>query len=118
MRRELSVYYSPSCAFSMGTVSFLLGRGADFRLVNLDEDPALKARIEKRLAGRKLETPTLKAGSELHVAPSLSQLKKLLEAWGLPARAAPHQKLKEATEERASPGTGGGRRPQHRKKNA
>jgi hypothetical protein len=96
MRRELSVYYSPSCAFSMGTVSFLLGRGADFRLVNLDEDPARRARLEKRLAGRKLETPTLEAGSELHVAPSLSQLKKLLEAWGLPAQAAPHQKLKDA----------------------
>jgi len=96
MRRELSVYYSPSCAFSMGTVSFLLGRGADFRLVNLDEDPALKARLAKRLAGRKLETPTLEAGTELHVAPSLSQLKKLLETWGLPAQAAPHQKLKDA----------------------
>jgi len=96
MRRELSVYYSPSCAFSMGTVSFLLGRGADFRLVNLDEDPAGRARLEKRLAGRKLETPTLEAGSDLHVAPSLSQLKKLLEAWGLPAQAAPHEKLKGA----------------------
>jgi len=100
MRRELSVYYSPSCAFSMGTVSFLLGRGADFRLVNLDEDAALRARLEKRLAGRKLETPTLAAGSELHVAPSLSQLKKLLEGWGLPAQAAPHQKLKEAKKRR------------------
>ena len=96
MRRELSVYYSPSCAFSMGTVSFLVGRGADFRLVNLDEDPARRARLEKRLAGRKLETPTLEAGSDLHVAPSLSQLKKLLETWGLPAQAAPHQKLKDA----------------------
>src|SRR5207248_752836 len=50
MRRELSVYYSPSCAFSMGTVSFLVGRGADFRLVNLDEDPARRARLEKRIA--------------------------------------------------------------------
>jgi len=95
MRRGLSVYYSPSCAFSMGTVSFLLGRGADFRLKNLDEDPALRTRLENRLAGRKLETPTLEAGSELHVAPSLSQLKKLLETWGLPARAAPHQKLQD-----------------------
>ena len=95
MRRELSGYYSPSCAFSMGTVSFLIGRGADFRLVNLDEDPARRARLEKRLGGRKLETPTLEAGSDLHVAPSLSQLKKLLERWGLPAQAAPHQKLKE-----------------------
>jgi glutaredoxin len=114
MRRELAVYYSPSCAFSTGTVSFLVGRGADFRLVNLDEDPARRARLEKRLGGRKLETPTLEAGSELHVAPSLSQLKKLLEAWGLPAQAAPHQQLKDA-EERALPATGGGRRPQQTK---
>src|SRR4051812_22794985 len=102
IRRELSVYYSPSCAFSMGTVSFLLGRGADFRLVNLDENPSQRARLEKRLAGRKLETPTLEAASELQVAPSMSQLKKLLEAWGLPAGAAPHQKLKEAKKRRAS----------------
>jgi len=94
--RELRVYYSPSCAFSLGTVSFLLGRGADFRLVNLDENGADRARLEKRLAGRKLETHTLEAAGELHVAPSLSQLKKLLEAWGLPAQAAPHQKLKDA----------------------
>jgi glutaredoxin len=100
MRRELSVYYSPSCAFSMGTVSFLLGRGADFRLVNLDENPRERARLEKRLQGRKLETPTLEAGSELHVAPSLSQLKKLLEGWGLPAQAAPHQKLEDAKAKR------------------
>lgn len=97
MRRELSVYYSPSCAFSLGTVSFLIGRGADFRLVNLEENPAERTRLQKRLAGRKLETPTLEARGELHVAPSLSQLKKLLEGWGLPAQAAPHQKLKEAT---------------------
>jgi hypothetical protein len=94
--RELSVYYSPSCAFSMGTVSFLVGRGADFRLVNLDEDPAGRALLAKRLGGRKLETPTIEAGSDLHVAPTLSQLKKLLEEWGLPAQAAPHQKLKDA----------------------
>src|SRR5438270_9801081 len=101
MRRELSVYYSPSCAFSLGTVSFLIGRGADFRLVNLEENPAERTRLQKRLAGRKLETPTLEAAGgagfardrqrpqaaaygELHVAPSLSQLKKLLERWGLP----------------------------------
>jgi hypothetical protein len=93
--RELRVYYSPSCAFSMGTVSFLVGRGADFRLVNLDDNGADRARLTKRLAGRKLETPTLDAAGELHVATSLSQLKKLLEAWGLPAQAAPHQKLNE-----------------------
>jgi len=96
MPRELFVYYSPSCAFSMGTVSFLIGRGADFRLVNLDENAAERTRLEKRLGGRKLETPALEAGSELHVAPSLSQLKKLLEGWGLPAQAAPHEKLKDA----------------------
>jgi hypothetical protein len=94
--RELRLYYSPSCAFSMGTISFLVGRGADFRLVNLEENAADRTRLEKRLPGRKLETPTLDAAGELHVAPSLSQLKKLLEAWGLPAQAAPHQKLKEA----------------------
>jgi hypothetical protein len=94
--RRLTVHYSPSCAFSMGTVSFLLGRGADFALVNLEENPAERARLEKRLAGRKLETPAVESGSDLHVAPSLSQLKKLLETWGLPAQAAPHQKLKDA----------------------
>jgi hypothetical protein len=84
----------------MGTVAFLLGRGADFRLVNLDEDAAGRARLEKRLAGRKLETPTLEAGQDIHVAPSLSQLKKLLQAWGLPPQAAPHQKLKDAAAKR------------------
>jgi len=84
----------------MGTVSFLVGRGADFRLVNLEENGAEKARLEKRLAGRKLEMPTLEAGSKLHVAPSLSQLKKLLEAWGLPAQAAPHEKLKDSKKNR------------------
>src|SRR5436853_7939744 len=97
MQSDLRVYYSPSCAFSMGTVSFLVGRGADFRLVNLEENAAEKARLEKRLAGRKLETPALEAGAQLTVAPSVSPVDKPPEARGLTAQAAPPQQPKKGT---------------------
>jgi glutaredoxin len=92
----LTVYYSPSCAFSAGAVAFLLLRGADARLVNLDEHAAERERLEQALGGRKLETPLLEAEGELHVAPSLSELKKLLERWGLARGASPHEQLREA----------------------
>lgn len=93
--RTVKVYYSPSCAFSAGTVSFLLSRGADFEAVNLEQDPARREKLEQRLGGKKLETPTLEVDGQLHVAPSLSALKGLLEQWGLPEAAAPHQQLKQ-----------------------
>ena len=89
--KDLTVYYAPSCAFSVGTVGFLLLRGADFRMVNLDEHEELRAKLEKRV--EKLETPTLEVAGELHVAPSLSDLKDMLEEWGLPEEAAPHSRL-------------------------
>lgn len=93
--RTLRVFFSPSCAFSAGTFSFLISRGADFQAVNLDEHPDERSRLERLLAGRKLETPTLEVDGALHVAPTLSELKTMLEGWGLPTTAAPHQKLKE-----------------------
>jgi hypothetical protein len=92
----LTVYYSPSCAFSAGAVAFLLLRGADARLVNLDEHAAERDRLEQALRGRKLETPLLEAEGELHVAPPLSELKKLLERWGLARDASPHEQLRGA----------------------
>ena len=91
--KALTVYYVPSCAFSAATVSFLLLRGADFDLVNLDEHPHERARLEDELDGEKLETPLLAAADDLHVAPSLSALKELLLDWRLPERAAPHAQL-------------------------
>lgn len=93
--RRLRVHYSPSCAFSAGTLSFLVSRGADAELVNLEQHPEERARLEEQLKGKKLETPTLELDGALHVAPPLSELKKLLEAWGLPKAAAPHEKLKD-----------------------
>lgn len=89
--KPLTVYYAPSCAFSAGTVSFLLLRGADLRLVNLDQHEGERRRLEGRV--EKLETPTLEVDGALYVAPSLSELKDLLEAWGLPEEAAPHARL-------------------------
>ena len=93
--KDLTVYYAPSCAFSAGTVSFLLLRGADAHLVNLDEHPQARSRLEKKLSGRKLETPLLEQGETLHVAPSLSDLKGMLESWGLSPQIAPHAKVRE-----------------------
>lgn len=92
--KPLNLFYLPSCAFSAGTLSFLMLRGADFHVVNLDEHPDERRRLEEKLGGKKLETPTLEIEGKLHVAPSLSELKELLEQWGLPEEAAPHKELK------------------------
>ena len=94
--QRLRLYYVPSCAFSSATIAFLAARGADFEVVNLDEHAELRSELDARLQNQKLETPTLEAGGELHVAPALSELKQRLHRWGLPDDAAPHQKLKEA----------------------
>lgn len=94
--KKLTVYVSPSCAFSAATLGFLLLRGADFVVVNLDAHPAQRASLAKRLAGRKLETPTLEAAGKLHVAPPLSTLKKQLATWGLSDDESPHQQLADA----------------------
>lgn len=94
--KRLTLYYSPSCAFSAGTIAFLALRGADFELVNLDEHREQRERLERELAGKKLETPVLDSTDGLHVAPPLSELKELLEAWRLPPRAAPHEKIRRA----------------------
>jgi len=92
----LTLYYSPSCAFSAGTIAFMLLRGADFRLVNLEQHDEERARLERDLAGKKLETPLISAGDGLYVAPSLSELKRLLEAWDVPPEASPHEQLERA----------------------
>jgi glutaredoxin len=91
--KALTVYYVPTCAFSAAAVSFLLLRGADFDLVNLDEHPYERARLEDELDGAKLETPLLAAADDLHVAPSLAELKELLVEWKLPERASPYAQL-------------------------
>jgi len=95
--RPVRVYYAPSCAFSAATIAFLVSRGADFESLNLDEHEEARERLQARLRAQKLETPTLEVGAELHVAPPLSDLKQLLQRWGLPDEAAPHQKLKAAS---------------------
>ncbi|MBC7173516.1 MAG: hypothetical protein H5U40_13835 [Polyangiaceae bacterium] len=92
--RALKVYYSPSCAFSAGTVSFLLLRGADFELINLDEHPDQRDRLENAFEGETLETPVIEASGEGHIAPPLSELKELLESWCLPTNVSPHEQLK------------------------
>jgi len=94
--KSIVVYYSPSCAFSAGTIAFLVSRGADAELVNLDEHDDERDALEDKLDGRKLETPTLAVDGELHVAPPLSELKDMLQDWGLPDDAAPHTKIREA----------------------
>jgi hypothetical protein len=94
--KPLTVHYVPSCAFSAGTIAFLVARGADFSLVNLDEHPDVRKRLTSRLAGKKLETPALEIDGEVHVAPQLSELKKMLASSGLPDDAAPHTKIKKA----------------------
>lgn len=90
--KRVDIYYKPTCAFSAGTVMFMFLQGAELHLVNLDLHPEERARLEKQLAGRKLETPTLEVEGELHVAPSLSDLKKLLVQWGLPESESAHAK--------------------------
>jgi len=92
--KTLTLYYSPSCAFSAGTISFLVLRGADVQLVNLDEHSDEREGLQQRLQGHELETPTIAADDELLVAPSLSELKQLLQRWGLAKDAAPHEKIR------------------------
>jgi glutaredoxin len=92
--QDLTVYYAPTCAFSVATLAFLASRGADWRMVNLEQRPDERARLERALEGRKLETPLLEVGGARHVAPPLSELKELLLSWGLPDEAAPHAQLK------------------------
>ena len=94
--QPLRVYYVPSCAFSAATIAFLAARGAEFEAVNLDLHPDARSRLDARLSREKLETPTLEAGGSLHVAPPLSELKELLQRWGLSKDAAPHEQLKQA----------------------
>jgi glutaredoxin len=91
--QDLTVYYAPSCAFSLATLVFLASRGADAHVVNLEQHPTHRAQLQARLGDRKLETPTLQAGSDLHIAPPLAELKKLLAHWGLPDDAAPYEQL-------------------------
>ena len=93
--KPVTVLYAPSCAFSAATVSFLVLRGADARIVNVETHPDEKRRAEEAV-GRKLETPTLDIDGEWHVAPPLSELKKLLEQAGLSGEEAPHERLKKA----------------------
>ncbi len=88
--KEVVVYYSPTCAFSAGTVSFLLSRGADLRLVNIDEADEVRHHLKRRLGGKRMETPTLEVDGQLVVAPSLSDLKDKLADWGLPDGDATH----------------------------
>jgi hypothetical protein len=72
-------------------VSFLVLRGADFHVVNLDEHPELRDDLE-RAVDRKLETPTIDIDGGHHVAPNLADLKELLEEAGLDAEAAPYHR--------------------------
>lgn len=92
--KTVTLYYAPSCAFSAATIAFLTLRGADFRVVNLDEHEDVRRRLEGEVEA--LETPTLDIDGALHVAPPLSELKELLSRAGLPEAAAPHQQLEDA----------------------
>jgi hypothetical protein len=74
--KHLTLYYSPSCASSADAVSYLLLRGSRFRLVNVDEHGAERA----RLGPAALTTPVVDIDGVLHVAPSLRTLKRLLDA--------------------------------------
>jgi glutaredoxin len=93
--KKLTVYYKPSCPFSVATVAFLILRGADFSLVNLALHPVEEERVLVALKGRTLETPTIQADGELLVAPSLSRLGDKLESLGLPEAASPHAQIDE-----------------------
>src|SRR5688572_14665539 len=100
--KSVTVYYRPTCAFSLGVLSFLTLRGADFRVVNLECHEDEQGRLERMLKGGKLETPALEVDERLHVAPNMSELKDLLEEWGLPVEAAPHDELEALRRESAS----------------
>lgn len=78
--QDLTLYYSPSCASSAEAVSFLLLRGLPFRIVNIDEHGAERARLGERHSAALSATPVLDIDGELHVAPSLATLKRLLDA--------------------------------------
>lgn len=97
--KPLTVYYRPSCAFSVGAINFLLLRGAEFRVVNLNLHADEEARVDRELGDRKLETPVLEVEGRLWVAPSNSELKDRLQEWGLETVAAPYKKLKETGEQ-------------------
>lgn len=93
--KRVTVYYRPSCAFSIGVVNFMFLRGADLELVNLDIHPELEKKLDERLGDEDLETPVVEAaGGKLYVAPKMSELKDLLEKWGLDDAVAPHARLK------------------------
>jgi glutaredoxin len=96
--KVLTVYYRPSCAFSLGAINFLLLRGADFRVVNLNLHHGEEMRVARQLGDRKLETPVLEADGQLWVAPANSDIKDHLEHLGLERAAAPYDKLKELGE--------------------
>ena len=88
--KALTLYYVPTCAFSAATMSFLMLRGADVQLVNLEQHPEAKETV-KQVADGQMKTPTIEVEGEWKVAPPLTELKALLERWGLPAQAAPHK---------------------------
>jgi glutaredoxin len=90
--KKVTLYYAPSCVFSAGAVAFVMLRGADVELVNLEEHPDRRAEIARKVP--KVETPVFQVGREYHVAPPLSELKELLAQWGLAEQSAPHAKLK------------------------
>ncbi len=92
--KRVTVYYVPTCAFSTGAIAFLVARGADVLLINLDQHPDVREDLTRHLQGAKLETPVFDVEGQIHVAPSLSSLKKMLAEWGLPDEAAPHDELK------------------------
>lgn len=94
--KALTVFYVPACPFSAATIAFLASKGAEYRVVNLDLHPDERARLSQRV--EKLETPTLEVGSDVLVAPPLSDLKKLLATWGLPEDAAPYAQLKDCAQ--------------------
>lgn len=91
-QRRIRVYVSPACPFSVATVSFLMLEGADFEVVNLETHPEALERLKERLG--KVSRPTIEVGDALHVAPSLSDLGKLLAEWKVPSDAAPMKQLK------------------------
>ena len=94
--KRLTVFYVPACPFSAATIAFLTSEGAEYRVVNLDLHPDERKRLSQRVD--KVETPTLEVGDDVHVAPPLSDLKKLLKTWGLSEDAAPYRQLKDCAE--------------------
>lgn len=88
--KALTLYYVPTCADSAATVSYLFLRGADVRLVNLEQHPEAVEAV-KRAAGGDQATPTLEVEGEWFVTPAHTELQDLLVQWGLPVSAAPHE---------------------------